>query len=285
MHCISNFKKGAFFIVITMLLFPACTRTSPNDLSDGDDNGGYASDLSRIEWANNDIISIADAAGNSYNGAFMRTTQTTLGTCATVGTDTIHTPHTLTIRFGPSDCICLDGKARRGTIIVAYNGHYSDTSQIHTITFDNYAIGDNTMSGTLRTIRVDTTVTGNWYYKVIVNDSMNVSLDPLNSMYVTWQGSLVRKWVTGYTSSSDRNDDVFSISGNATLTRPNGHTFSCDIAVPMQYAMNCSFAQSGVVDVTGFNPPMRVLNYGSGGCDNSAQLSIKTNVYTLNLTK
>ncbi len=285
MHCISTIKKGAFSLLASVLIFAGCTRTSTNTLSDGDDDGGYASDLSRIEWANNDVISIADAAGDAYNGAFVRTTGTTLGTCATVGTDTIHTPHTLTIRFGPSDCSCLDGRMRRGTIIVSYSGQYKNSGMLHTITFDHYYVNDNEMTGSIKTIRVDTTVTGNWYYKVIVADSMNVSLDPLNSKYVTWTGSLVRKWVQGYLTTSDRGDDIFSISGNATLTRPNGHQFSCDIATPLQFAMGCDFAESGVVDVTGYNPPMRVLNYGSGTCDNTALLNINTNVYTLTLTK
>jgi len=96
MHYKFNLKKGgAFFIVVSMLLLSACTRTSTNDLADDDDKNGYASDISRMEWANNDIISIADAAGDYYNGAYMRTTGGGIGTCCKVGTDTLSNPHTL----------------------------------------------------------------------------------------------------------------------------------------------------------------------------------------------
>ena len=285
MHCSSKFSKKAFFIVVSMLLFTACARKSADIISD-DDNGGYASDASRIEWAGDDVISIADAAGLVYNGAYMRTTHTTgLGTCATVGTDTNSIPHKLTIRFGPADCQCLDGRLRRGTIMVSYNGQYFNPSQIHTITFDNYFINDNQLTGVIKTIRVDTTVLGNWYYKVIVNDSLNMSQDPLNSQYVIWQGTIVRKWAQGYATTADRSDDVFSISGNATLTRPSGHQFSCDIATPLQFALNCDFCESGVIDVTGFTPPMRVLNYGNGACDKFAQFSNGPNVYNITLVK
>jgi hypothetical protein len=288
MHCKSNFKKGAFFIVVSMLLFnAACTPSSSSALSNPDDNAGYASDASRIERATDDAISIADAAGSVYNGANIRATATTLGTCAYAGTDTttLYPVKTLTIRFGDKDCVCLDGRPRRGTIIVYYEGEYTDTAQIHTITFDNYYINDNQLTGTIKTTRKDTTITGNWYYKVLVNDSLNMSPDPLNSQYVVWTGTLVHKWVSGYTTP-DRNDDAFSISGSATLTRPNGHTFSCNIATPLQVNINCDYVESGIIDVTGYLSPMRVLNYGpTTNCDNQAQLNIANNVYNISLIK
>lgn len=286
MHYNSILRAGAFLLGFSLLLTTACTRTSPNNLSDEDDNGGYASDASRIEWANNDVISIADAAGSVYNGAYMRTTQNTVGTCATVGTDTTHTPHTLTIRFGPTDCVCLDGRKRRGTIVVTYNGRYADTNQAHTISFDNYYINGNELTGTIKTIRIDTTVLGNWYYSVVANDSMNMSPDPLKSKFVVWKGNLVRRWVTGNTlPNTTRADDVFSISGTATLTRPNGHTFTCSISSPLQFANACDYCQAGVIDVTGYNPPVRVLNYGFSGCDAAAEVNFNNTVYKLNLTK
>ena len=278
MHCNSIFKTGALFIVVSMLVVTACHRTSPNNLSEEDDNGGYASDASRIEWVNDDVISMADAAASVYNGHFM-------GQLVTVGTDTTHDPHVLTIRFGDVDYLCLDGRKRGGTINVFYSGLYTDPAKVHTIIYDKYFINDNQLTGSVKTIRVDTTVLGNWYYSVLVNDSLNMSLDPLNSKYVIWQGALVRKWAQGFVTGTDRSDDIFSVSGSATLTRPNGHQFTCEISSPLQFAMNCDFCEAGVIDVTGYTPPMRVLNYGFGTCDAIAQLNISTNVYTINLTK
>jgi hypothetical protein len=290
MHFNFNFKRNAFLVVISAflvassaLVFQACQKSNDNIIGNGDDQGGYASDASRIEWANDDVISIADAAGEVYNGAFMRTTHTTgIGACCTVGTDTVSNPHTLVIRFGSSDCVCLDGRSRKGTIIVSYNGEYSDPGQIHTITFDNYYVNDNQLTGSITTTRVDTTIAGNWYYKVASHDSMNISQDPLNSQYVVWAGSFVRKWVQGYTTG-DRGDDIFSISGEGLLTRPDGNAFSFNIATPMQIAMGCNFCESGVVNVNGYQGS-RVLNYGAGTCDANAQLTIGVHIYELTLT-
>ncbi len=290
MHCNFNFKRSAVVVTISAflfassaLVFQACQKSNDNIIGNGDDQGGYASDVSRIEWANDDVISIADAAGEVYSGAYMRTTHNTvIGNCCTVGTDTNSTPHTLVIRFGPNDCMCLDGRNRKGTIIVSYNGEYTDAGQQHTITFDNYYVNDNQLTGTIATTRVDTTIAGNWYYKVTTADSMNVSQDPLNSQFVVWKGSLVRKWVQGYTTG-DRSDDIFSISGSALVTRPDGNVFSFDIATPLQFAMGCNFCESGVVNVSGYQGS-RVLNYGAGNCDADAQLTIGVHIYELTLT-
>jgi hypothetical protein len=270
-------------IIIALFLFAACSKkTETNGLND-DDNGGYASDISRINWVNSDVISLADAAGFVYNGAYMRTT--TIG-CATVGVDTTSTMRQLTIRFGDKDCVALDGRARRGTIIIKYPGRYTDSGTVHTITFDKYYINGNNLTGTIKLVRVDSTFNGNWYYKAEINDSLNMSPDPLKSQYVVWKGNVVSKWLQGYTvyGSGDRSDDIFSISGSAMLTRQNGHAFSCGISAPMQVALNCDYVQSGVVNVSSYNG-QRIVDYGTGGCDAAAKLRIETATYDLRLTK
>lgn len=267
-------------IIIALFLFSACSKkTESNGLND-DDNGGYASDISRITWVNSDVISLADAAGFVYNAEYMRTTG--LG-CATVAVDTVSPTRQLTIRFGEKDCTALDGRTRRGTIIIKYPGRYTDGGTVHTITFDNYYINGNNLTGSIQFKRVDTTLTGNWYYDVYVNDSLNLSPDPLKSQYISWKGNIVSKWLQGYTvyGSGDRSDDIFSISGSAKLTRQNGHSFSCGISTPMQVALNCDFVQSGVVNVTGYTGD-RIVDYGSG-CDNNAILRIGNDSHDLKL--
>ncbi|MES2703121.1 MAG: hypothetical protein V4649_10805 [Bacteroidota bacterium] len=284
MYCNLNFKKAAFIAVIASSLFTACRRdTSPLST---DDNGGYASDGSRMEWVTDDVISIADAAGATYNSAYIGAT-----TSVTVATDTISSPRTLTIRFGDEDVTCFDGRVRRGTIVVSYTGKYSDSAKVHTISFFNYHVNTHQVMGTIKTVRVDTTVAGNWYYKVQVNDSLDMNPDPKMSEYLVWNGNLVRKWVAGFgtgvsglAGSGDRNDDVFSISGIATLTRQNGKKFSFGISTPIQIALGCDYARSGVVNIGGYEGT-RVLSYGAGACDNTAQITVGPTPYQITLTK
>lgn len=282
MYCNPILKRATLFIVFALFLFTACKKKESNPLSDADDNGGYASDGSRIEWMSNDAISIADAAGYFYNGQYMRTTNT-FGTCATVSTDTLHSPRVLIIRFGDVNCTCLDGRNRRGTIVVSYDSTYKHANQLHTITFQNYYVNDIQLGGTINTTRIDTTVIGDWYYNVKADLAMTTTPNQI----VTWQGSLVRKWIAGY-ATGEREDNVYSISGNATLTRANGHKFVFNINTPIQYAQNCDYAESGVITVSGYNGD-RTLNYAlgtnnePGSCDDGAQLNIGVHVYQIKL--
>lgn len=295
MHGISFLKKYTLVFVLPILVLAGCTPVSDNNLTNVDDNGGYASDASRIEWMSDDVISLGDAAGLIYSGAYMRTTHTTIiGTCATVATDTLSGPvNTIIIRFGNSgvggattaadDCTCLDGRKRRGAIIIQYTGHYFDSGTLHTFTFDNYFVNDIQLSGSIQTVIGDTTVTGNHHYGVNINDSLNMSQDPLQSQYVAWNGAFDRKWISGE-ATPDRSDDAFQISGSGTLTRANGHQFTFNISSPLQVYLNCNFIESGIVTVNGSNGP-RVLNYGNGGCDANASVSITgTTVYNFTLT-
>ena len=277
-----------FILAIPFFLFESCNQVTDNAATNGDDNGGYASDASRIEWATDDVISLADAAGTVYNGAYMRTAGNTLGTCATVGTDTsTGTTHYLVISIGSNnggtstgndDCTCLDGRKRRGTIVVSYQGNYIDAGQVHTITFDNYFINDIQLTGSIQTLRVnDSLFPGNWYYNVVTNDSMNN-----NNQIIAWNASTVRKWITGYATPTNRNDDVFGVAGNGLLTRANGHQFTFGISSPLQVAIGCNFVQSGIVNISGYTGT-RMLNYGNGGCDANSQLNIGNSVYNITL--
>ncbi len=281
MHFNSTFRKGTLFIAAFMILFAACKRASKDDnyLSDDDDRIGYAADISRIELANDDVISLADQAGTLYNATYIRKDN---NSCATVATDTVSAVHTLIIRFGNTNCPCADGRNRRGAIIISYTGKYSDTGIIHTITYDNYYVNDNHLTGSVKVTRVNTTVTGDWYYRVQVNDSLNMSPDPLQSKFVVWSASLTRKWIGG-AQDNPRENDVFSVSGSGTLTRPNGHVFSVGISTPLQFAINCDYAESGVANVTGYTGA-RVVNYGTGNCDASAQINIAQHVYQVTMT-
>jgi len=292
MHFNQVMKKSLFVLSAACLLFTSCKKGDSNPINDGEDNGGYAGDASKIEWINNDVISIADAAGTFYNGVYMKGTNT-FGDCALVATDTLSHPRVLTIRFGDKNCKCLDGNYRRGTILVMYEGDFtnglslaSDTNKIYTqhlIKYAGYAINDMELKGSVTTSRIDTTVLGSWFYNVKVDDTLVTR----PNAYLIWKGSLKRRWTDGY-NTGDRSDNVYSISGSATLTRENGHKFVFDIATPLKFSQNCNYAESGVVNVSGYTGA-RIINYtlstGSQqcGCDNDAQLQIGPYIYQVKL--
>jgi hypothetical protein len=281
-------RKGSFIVAASLLTLGACKRsdnsstTSTSAPANADDNGGYASDAAKLETNNNDVISIADAAGNT-GSADLRTTattSTTISTCATITNDTSVTPHVLTINFGPTDCTCIDGKNRKGEIIVSYTGAYKDSGTVRTITYNNYYVNDNQIKGTKVVTNMGTNSSGQVYYDVTVNDTMVIASDSI----ITWTGTRTRTWDAGY-STPTRSDDVYLIGGTTTLTRATGHMFTFDITTPLQIANSCPYIEAGIADITSstFTGGTRILNYGTGNCDDEADLTIGSVTYHITL--
>lgn len=267
-----SLKRFVFFLAVAGLAFQGCKQDPANSVLNDDDNGGYASDASRIELLTDDAISLADQAGIFFNPTYIASAG------ATVAEDTFLSPRIVNITFGESvPCVCLDGRKRTGTISISYNGEYTDTGSVKTITFDNYIVDGYQLSGSIKVSRVDTTVTGDWYYRVSVEDSILTT----NNQYIVWRGTLVRKIIAG-ANTGTRTDDFFSISGNATLTRPNSHAFTFNINTPIQLSTDYNFAEAGVITVQGASG-VRVLNYGNGTMDNQASVNIGVNSYPIAL--
>ena len=284
----SLLRNGAFIIVACLLTFTACKRNKDNTtttpaLTSADDNGGYATDAAKLDQNSNDVISISDAAGTT-GGANLRTTATTIGGCATITNDTLHTPHVLTIDFGTTGCVCLDSKTRSGKIIVTYSGHYKDSTSTHTITFSNYVVDGIRVTGNKTVTNMGRNSSGQYWYNVTVNDSLILGTDSV----ISWVGNRTRTWQAGY-GTDMRSDDVYEIGGTTTLTRANGHVFVHTIsgAHPIVVALNCPWIESGIVTIssTSFIGGDRTLDYsyGGGGCDNKAQLTIGTHTYIITM--
>ena len=250
--------------------------TVTTTLMNAEDSSGYVSDLSELEWMNADVTSIANTVGTTYNSADLRTMKTSVSSCASVGIDTISDPHQIVIRFGSSDCVCRDGRNRRGTIIVSFSGHFNDINSAHTITFDNYFVNDVQLTGQTVVTYMGVNSGSQPYYLVTLNDSV---VKPFNSI-TSLTGNRVQTFIDGYTTA-DRNDDAYTTTGSGTLTRANGHVFATNITTPLQVALGCSFVESGVMSITSsaFTNGTRTLDFGPGNCDDMAKLTIDTFVY------
>ena len=284
-----TFKNYLLVIVLFALAVSAChdksgqtvtttttTTNIPAALTVPEDSGLYAFDLSTLEWMNLDVISMATVAGTTFNGSLLRTT---VSGCATVGTDTVSIPHQIVIRFGASDCACLDSRSRRGNIVVSFTGHFNDSGAVHTITYDNYFIEDMQLTGQKVMTNMGRNASGQPVFSVTMNDSL------VNASRVTsWTGSRVVTQTAGY-ATADRIDDVFKLTGSTVLDRANGHVFNYNITAPLQMALGCVFVESGVASVTSsvFTNGTRTLDFGAGACDNLVWLTIDTAVYNITI--
>lgn len=261
----SNFYLclSTFIVTISVFIFTAaCHKSMVTD-------NGYAIEQANTEKTFSDIESISDQASTVSSGSHMayRTTGTTTLGCATV----TKSGDSIIIDFGSSNCICLDGRTRRGKIIVTYSGNYMDSNSVHTITFDNFYQNDNKVTGTKTVTNTGHNSSGQPTYNISVNGS--ITLAGGGTISAIW--NRVRTWTAGYNTPLDFTDDVYSISGTGTLVRANGAHIAVDIPVstPLVLAAGCKYIEAGTITFTLSNGVSRSLNYGNTpACDNIAQL-------------
>ncbi len=226
---ISNKLAAAItaFATLSVFTFSACNRLKKDAT---DEDTGYAADHASLEKTFSDAQSIADEADDAGTGGSMASYRiagggpTVLGQCANIIKDTTTNTHKLTVDFGATNCLCKDGNYRRGKIIIAYTGRYRDMGHIHTISFDNYFVNDNQVTGTKTVSYNSNDAAGNPKYDISVDGQIILA----NSAgTLSWTSTRTRTWLQGYTTK-DWSDDVYEISGSGNVTRANGKTFAVE---------------------------------------------------------
>jgi hypothetical protein len=271
-------KKISIFIaasvVCSALLFSSCKKDSAKD-SDVES----AQDNALAEADYNDVTTITDQAalGGSVNmrvagDASASREDGSLGSgCATVTIDTVSTPHAVTIDFGTTNCVCNDGRSRRGKIIATYTGRYKESGTVITISFNNYFVNDNQITGSKKITNQGLNNSGNLVYKIEVNGSI---IKANSGGTITWISTRQREWLAGSSTPLLLSDDVYSITGSASGTTAKGKAYTITITKALVRKMSCRWFESGTLDVTPEGKPTRTLDYGTTGCDANATVTI-----------
>ncbi len=269
-----------------VLMFTACkkdkttgiTTTTTTDTSVNEDTQ-YADDLARTEQTFDEAQNFADQAAD--NGTVeMKGGPALLSNCARVIIDTGNSPHKITIDFGSSNCLCRDGRYRRGKIIITFEHRYRDSGYEHAIRFDDYYVNDNNVIGTRTVKNMGHNAAGHTYFDVHIDGMivLNATGDTIKHT-----SARVRTWVAGE-RTPNLADDEYELTGSGTLTRASGKTYSINITSPLHIALNCNWIEKGTVAITpnGASSP-RILDYGSGICDDQATITVNGRTRTITL--
>lgn len=269
----------ALFVVTTISII----TTSCRKKKDKDNDTSAAADNALAEITFNDVNNIADQASTgsltSYLAGNNSDEKSVLSTCATITHDTISSPRILTIDFGTTNCMCNDGRNRRGKVIVSYTGAYRDSASTHTITFDNYFVNDNQILGSKTVTNNGHNAAGHLVYSVQVNGQI---IKAGGGGTITWTSSRVREWIAGE-STPIWSDDSYLITGSASGTSAAGNSFTANITSPLRKNIGCRHLVSGTIALTPAGKATRYIDFGSGACDNLATVTINGNVYNITL--
>jgi len=274
----STLEAGLMAILLTISI-TSCNKDS-NPGNGADNNMESAENNSLAESYYNDVTTLVDAA--AYNGANMtfRTTeeQTVLSACVTVTVDTVSSPRTITIDFGTSNCLCIDGRNRRGKILASYTGKYKDSGTVIGITFENYFVDENQVKGTKTVTNKGKNVSGNIVYQVAVNGQL---VKANGKGTITWISTRQREWMAGAATPLNILDDVYGITGTANGTNASGKAYAITITQALVRKMNCRWFESGIVTLVPEGVPAVTLDYGDSGCNANAVVTINNKEYDI----
>lgn len=263
-------------MALLFLVFSSCRKEGNKE----DRNADALLEYAISDQAFNDVAGIADEA---YSGSLQSyrigdsRSGSTLSGCATIGFDTTTTPRSLTIDFGATDCLCRDGNYRRGKIIVNWIGAYRDSGSTHTITFNNYFVNYNQLTGTKTVTNTGVNAQGQPVFTVNVNGS--IVWDPQNiggGGTSTMVSTRTRIWLAGYNTPFNWLDDIYSISGTANGVTRTGSPYTMNTASPLIKEIGFRHFTNGQLEFTPGNLPTRSIDYGyvNGQRDNLALVTI-----------
>jgi len=192
--------------------------------------------------------------------------------CATITVTPQNTfPKTITIDFG-NGCTSADGIGRKGKINITLSDYVHNTGATAVMTFDNYYALGFKVEGTITWTNTSTPNGISWT-RQITNGRV---IEPLGGYYWTHEGTKNVTQVAGASTPTNLLDDVYSVTGNHTVTNPAGKTRTVTILEALEKKTTCHNVTKGKMKIQATSH-FAILDYGDGTCDNIATITIDGN--------
>jgi hypothetical protein len=279
----------AAFAVMLSLFIVSCQKensfsSSTTSVSD-DDAQVYSDESAQAEASFDDIEDVSRIAAEEEGDASMYGRSEDLnrriptfdelrlriGPCATITVspnDSTY-PKTITIDFGPTGCLCADGKFRRGAIIIHLTAPIRRSGAVMTITLVDFYLNRAHIEGT----KVVSNLSDNGNIKFTVQVVGGKVTFPSGRGY-QYEGLKYVKQIEGGSTRIIR-DDVYNIEGRSKTTFNNGLTVNLNTESALVKKVVCPWISDGVLKIK-INDRVLFLDYGApnnGDCDNKALLT------------
>ena len=196
------------------------------------------------------------------------------GSCATRSYDLA--TKSLTIDFGITNCLCVDGRYRRGKILVRFTSDVNRRMAGAVVTRENYFVNDNQHTAT-RTF----TDIGSGSFTVDVTNASIIRAN--NGGTHSWTASWTFTRTAGF-GTPQVSDDVYSVTGSSTGTNRNKVGYTATVQNPLIKRADCpKYFVQGTIGITNTNSKAMMLDYGTGTCDNVATVTVNGRTRTITL--
>lgn len=269
-------NMGTAFLFAGMIALNSCNKEKT------DTDFTAANNQALADETYNDVNNVSDEASQTGSVSYKDDdANSLLSGCAIVTRDTVSAIRTTTIDFG-TGCTGIDGKTRKGKIMISYNGPYRQEGTTITVTFEDFFVNDNQVLGT-KTIHNDgLNGAGNPSFTINVQGQIILAN---NAGVIVWTSTRTREWIAGVSTPS-RDDDQYSITGSANGTDASGNEFTATIvdALIRNLAPGCRrhFVKGSVL-LQRSGKPDKSIDFGNGDCDDQAVVTVNGTSHIITL--
>ncbi len=270
-------KKILFLPAAALLLLAACDKSD----NDGADNGTQSA--ARIDYEidaiADDISNIAEEQFDAAQAAAGRMDFASLPDCAQVTMTATDNSWTRTIDFGDG-CEMPNGNVLSGTIEISGSVDFSAQQAIISYSFIDFHHNDRLVEGNRTVVRTIQSTSAQPEPHPVANIALDMTVTYPNGNVYEREGNRIREFIQGYATPNIIADNIFSITGTWSTVFPNGMERVTTVTAPLTKRMDCPRIVSGVLSISQ-NGNTGTLDYGDGGCDNTAVLTFNGQTTTI----
>lgn len=243
-----------------LVLFSSCKKDEEED-----NDAAAAIDYSIANSFFNDLYKVIDEAADQTEGI------RALECVDSFTIDTTASPKSILIDFGQDACTDQLGVDRRGQVLATFTGRYREEGTIITITPIDYTVDGYGLSGTKTIVNEGLNALDQPFFTVQVENGSITH--PNNDFTTTWNSNTVRTWTDGV-DTFFLVDDEYSVTGTASGVDRNGLPYTVSVLEALEFNIVCPWIKKGRLRVSPEGKLDREVDYGNGGCDNDATLTI-----------
>lgn len=179
-------------------------------------------------------------------------------------------PRSWTLDYGTENCECFKGITRRGKIHVSLSDWWRNEGSIREITFEDFYFNNNKLEGVKTYLNTGKNERGNMTFTKTVADAQLTYGDTAK---MSWECEKFSELIEG-TETFKFADDVWSVTGGGTGVNIDDKSYTFTIISPLIYKNGCFHPVSGEIEFNVPDEEKKVIDYGSGECDNLAIVTI-----------
>lgn len=173
----------------------------------------------------------------------------------------------ITVDFGEG-CVGLDGRTRKGKIIILVNGRPWIPGSSLEIKPEDYFVDDFKLEGTKYVYYNGKNSAGNYHFVVKLVEGKVTSPD---GVFITLEFEKNHELIFGDSTTLD--DDMMLTTGEGHGTNRDGIAYNVKTLKPLKRVRLCRNIVEGILEITSDGKPTFTIDFGDGTCDDLATVS------------